>query len=49
MYLFRNSPIQAGALSIATGGVRYDFALDAEETSVGKRKCERFTLPLDEE
>ena len=49
VYLLKNSPIQADALSIATGGMRYDFALDAEETSVGKRKCERFTLPLDEE
>ena len=49
VYLFRNSPIQAGALSIATGGVRYDFALAAEETTVEPRKCERFTLPLDEQ
>ena len=47
--LFRNSPIQAGALSIAAGGVRYDFALAAEETAAESRKCERFTLPLDEE
>ena len=38
-----------GALSIAAGGVRYDFALAAEETAAESRKCERFTLPLDEE
>ena len=49
VYLLRNSPIQASALSMATGGVRYDFALTAEETAVDTRKCERFTLPLDEE
>ena len=49
VYLFRNRPIQADAISIAAGGVRYDFALAAEETAVDSRKCERFALPLDEE
>lgn len=48
VYLLRNSPIKADALSITTGDVRYDFALAAEEASVGTRKGERFTLPLDE-
>ena len=49
VYLFKNDPIGADALSIVTGGVRYDFALSAEETDVDGKKCERFTLPLDEE
>lgn len=49
VYLIKSSPIQADALSIATGGVRYDFALAAEETTIDTRKCERFTLPLDED
>lgn len=49
VYLLKNSPLQAGALSITTGGVRYDFALAAEQTAVDTRKCERFTLPLDQE
>lgn len=47
--LLKSSPIQAGALSIATGGVRYDFVGQAEQTAIGKRKCEKFTLPLNED
>lgn len=47
--LLRNSPIKADALSIATGGVRYDFVGKAEETKIGNRKCERFALPLSED
>jgi hypothetical protein len=44
--LLRSSPIKADALSIATGGVRYDFVGKAEETKIGNRKCEQFALPL---
>lgn len=47
--LLRTSAVKADALSIATGGVRYDFVGKAEETKIGGRKCERFTLPMDEE
>ncbi|MEG0146000.1 MAG: peptidoglycan-binding domain-containing protein, partial [Clostridia bacterium] len=47
--LLRNSPIKADALSIATGGVRYDFVGVAEETKIGERKCERFALPLSQD
>lgn len=44
--LFRQSPIKADALSITTGGVRYDFVGTAEETAIEGRWCERFALPL---
>lgn len=47
--LLRSSPVKADALSITTGGVRYDFVGTAEETTIGSRKCERFALPLSEE
>ena len=45
--LLRSSPIGADALSIATGGARYDFVGEAEKTKVGDYACERFALPLD--
>lgn len=44
--LLRNSPIGADALSIATGGMRYDFVGKAEKTKVGNFPCEQFALPL---
>lgn len=47
--LLRNSPIKTDAISITTGGVRYDFVGTAEETKIGTRKCEQFELPLSED
>ena len=47
--LLRSGAIKADALSITTGGVRYDFVGKAEETDIDDRKCEQFTLPLSEE
>ena len=49
VYLLRNSSIKANALSIITGGVRYDFVGQASEAAIREqrnRRGEQFILPL---
>ena len=49
VYLLRNTSIKATALSIITGGVRYDFVGQASEAAIREqhnRRGERFILPL---
>ena len=52
VYLLRGNALKAEALSISTGGIRYDFVCDATVTNLNDRQdrpCEQFILPLDEE
>ena len=52
VYLLRSSALKAEALSISTGGVRYDFVCAPAVISLSDRQdrqCEQFILPLDEE
>ena len=52
VYLLRSSALKAEALSISTGGIRYDFVCDATVTNLNDRQdrpCEQFILPLDAE
>ena len=49
VYLLRDTAIKASALSIVTGGMRYDFVGQATETTIRdhrNRKGEQFVLPL---
>lgn len=52
VYLLRSSTLKAEALSISTGGIRYDYVCDATVTNLNDRQdrpCEQFILPLGEE
>ena len=52
VFLLRSSALKAEALSISTGGIRYDYVCDATVTNLNDRQdrpCEQFVLPLDEE
>lgn len=52
VYLLRSSALKAEALSISTGGIRYDFVCDATVTNLNDRQdrpSEQFILPLGEE
>ena len=52
VYLLRSSALKAEALSISTGGVRYDFVCQSTVISLNDRQdrqCEQFILPFNEE